>query len=569
MRKLALPQLPLPKIEYKNPALNGDRTSKNLTTFVIMRHRLLYIPIAMLFLLSFVDCAKKGTPSGGKKDSIPPIIVKSVPENYSINFTDNEIRIYFDEYIKLKNLQSNLIISPPLKYPPLITPLSTSKFIKIKIQDTLIPNTTYSFNFGQSIVDNNEENPYEYFKYVFSTGTYIDSLTLSGSIKDALLLKPDSPTTVLLYEVNESYKDSIVFSEKPMYITSTRDTTTAFELTNLKEGTYKLVALKEKNNDYTFQPKHDKIGFLEQVMTLPTDSTYQLTLFKENPSYSISRPKQQSKNHILFGYEGDITNLSIELKSEVPQAFESKIFKDIKRDTLHYWFKPAVENDSLLFIASNKEVKDSLNLRMRELYKDSLSVSALTTGVILPRDTLKLISNTPLVIIDTERIIVTNKDSLQIPVSAQINSKYNLAELIFPKTEEQAYAVQLLPGALTDFYEAQNDTILFAVRTKVASDYGTLSLTVNSSKQVQKIVQLVNNKFKIIAEKLLPESQNAYFDYIVPGNYYIRIVLDENQNGKWDTGNFLARQQPEKIIYYPSQLEILANWSLNETFNLE
>jgi hypothetical protein len=516
-----------------------------------------------------VDCAKKGTPSGGKKDSIPPVIVKSVPENYSINFTGDEIRIYFDEYIKLKNLQSNLIISPPLKYPPVITPLSTSKFIKIKIQDTLLPNTTYSFNFGQSIVDNNEENAYDYFKYVFSTGTYIDSLTLSGSIKDALLSKPDAPTTVLLYEVNETYKDSMVFSEKPMYITTTRDSTNTFELTNLKEGTYKLIALKEKNNDYTFQPKNDKIGFVAQFITLPTDSTYQLSLFKENPVYAIARPKHESKNHILFGYEGDIKDLSIELKSEVPSSFESKLFKDIKSDTLHYWFKPSVENDSLLFITTNKGVTDSLNLRMRDLYKDSLSIGAITTGVVLPRDTLKLKSNTPLVAIDAEKIVVINKDSVQIPLTAQLNSKQNIAALFFPKTEAQSYAIKLLPGALTDFYESQNDTILFAVRTKVASDYGTLSLTVNASNLLPKIVQLVDNKFKVIDEKVLSESQNVYFDYIIPGKYYLRIVLDENQNGIWDPGNFLEHQQPETIIYYPAPLEILANWSLNETFNLE
>ena len=136
-----------------------------------MKHRLLYIPIVLLFLLSFTDCAKKGSPSGGIKDSIPPVIVKSNPENYSINFSENEIRIYFDEYIKLKDLQKELIVSPPLKYPPTITPLSTSKVLKIKIDDTLKENTTYSFNFGNSIVDNNEENAFKYFKYVFSTGS--------------------------------------------------------------------------------------------------------------------------------------------------------------------------------------------------------------------------------------------------------------------------------------------------------------------------------------------------------------------------------------------------------------
>ena len=120
-----------------------------------MKHRLLYIPIAFLFLLSFVDCAKKGSPSGGLKDTIPPIIVSSNPENYTINFTGNEIEIRFDEYIKLKDITKELIISPPMKFAPTITPLSTAKTLKIKLLDTLKANTTYSFNFGNSIVDNN------------------------------------------------------------------------------------------------------------------------------------------------------------------------------------------------------------------------------------------------------------------------------------------------------------------------------------------------------------------------------------------------------------------------------
>ena len=183
-----------------------------------MKHRLLYIPILLLFLLSFVDCAKKGTPSGGQRDSIPPVIVKSNPENYSINFSGKEIRISFDEYIRLKDLQKELIISPPLKNLPTITPLSASKTLKIKILDTLNENTTYSFNFGNSIVDNNEGNPFKYFKYVFSTGSYIDSLKLSGTVRDAELISPKIPTSILLYEVNDEFKDSIgIFRKAHIY----------------------------------------------------------------------------------------------------------------------------------------------------------------------------------------------------------------------------------------------------------------------------------------------------------------------------------------------------------------
>ncbi|PKA82746.1 Ig-like domain-containing protein [Ulvibacter sp. MAR_2010_11] len=534
-----------------------------------MKHRLLYIPIAVLFLLSFVDCAKKGTPTGGKKDSIPPVIVKSVPENFSINFTDTEIRIYFDEYIKLKNLQTHLIISPPLKYPPVITPLSTSKFIKIKILDTLLPNTTYSINFGQSIVDNNEENAYDYFKYVFSTGSYIDSLKLSGKLNDALLLRPETPTTVMLYEVNEAFKDSLIFSEKPMYITTTRDSTSTFELTNLKEGKYLLVALKEQSNDYTFQPKTDKIGFVNELITLPTDSTYTVSLFNETPDYKIGRPKHTSKNHIVFGFEGDPEALDIELLSNVPEGFSGKTYRDSKSDTLHYWFKPTVENDSLAFVVRHPKSTDTLNVRMRNLYKDSLSVKSLSSGTLVLRDTLKLGSNTPLIAIDSEKIKVTDKDTVAIPATAKLNFNYNIVEIFFPKKEEQTYKVQLLPGAITDFYEKQNDTLNYGVRTKTTSDYGTISLTLSTSKSEALLVQLVDSKFKIVAEKRVAATNKAYFDYVSPGTYYIRVVFDANNNGIWDTGNFLRRLQPEKIVYYPAKIEMLANWSLNETFKLD
>ncbi|PVW14142.1 Ig-like domain-containing protein [Marixanthomonas spongiae] len=533
-----------------------------------MKSRLLYIPIVLLFLLSFVECAKKGSPSGGERDSIPPVIVRSVPENYTTNFTGNEISIYFDEYIKLKDLQKKLIISPPLKYPPNITPLSTSKRLRIQIEDTLKENTTYSINFGQSIVDNNEENPFEYYKYVFSTGSYIDSLNVKGRVQDALLPNPEIPTTVMLYEVDETFVDSLVYSEKPKYITTTKDSTGIFEITNVKEGNYLLMALKENNNDYTFQPENDKIGVASEIISLPTDSTFTLTLFKETPAYQVARPKHESKNHIIFGYQGIADSLQLELLSQVPSNFEEKTYKDLKKDTLHYWFKPEVENDSLLFLARNSGIIDTLNVKMRNLYRDSLKIEPLQTGIMLPSDTLKLLANTPLEAIDDEKITVLDNDSIAIPPIMAIDKKHNVANVFFPKTEDKTYQVQLLPGALTDFYEATNDTLTYTLRTKAVSDYGTLNITFENLRQFPVIVQLVDSKFKVIAEEYITELQPVLFKNINPGTYYVRVVFDENSNKKWDTGRFLTRQQPERVLYYPSQLEVRANWSLNETFIL-
>ncbi|MBG42760.1 MAG: hypothetical protein CL530_02225 [Aequorivita sp.] len=534
-----------------------------------MKHRLLYIPIAFLFILSFADCAKKGTPSGGPRDTIPPVIVRSSPENYTTNFTGSEIEIRFDEYIKLKEVNKELIISPPMKYTPIITPLSTSKTLRIKILDTLKPNTTYSFNFGNSIVDNNEENKFEYYKYIFSTGSYIDSLKLSGRVKDAQLIAPEIPTTVMLYEANEAFTDSIIYSEKPTYITVTKDSTGVFELTNLKEGKYLLLALKEKNNDYIFQPQNDKIGFEKELITIPTDSSYTLTLFKETPDYKFVRASQVGKNHIVFGYEGRADSLDIELLSEKPENYISTVFKDEKKDTLHYWFKPAIETDSLIFKVTNKNFIDTSTVRMRELFKDSLTISALKTGTLKLKDTFKLRANTPLITFDAAQFQVMAKDSSFVESTVTLNKKYNWAEVYFPKTEDQTYSINILPGALTDFFEKTNDTIQFNVNTRLESDYGTLNLTLVNVEAFPIIVQILDSKYNIVAEKYLTENKDVFFGALSPDKYFIRIIYDENENRSWDTGSFLNRMQPERIIYYPTQIEVRANWSLNETFILK
>ncbi|MBB6681950.1 Ig-like domain-containing protein [Aequorivita sp. 609] len=534
-----------------------------------MKHRLLYIPIALLLLLSFTDCAKKGTPSGGPRDTIPPVIVRSIPENYSTNFKEDEIEIRFDEYIKLKDLNNQLIISPPMKYTPVITPLSTSKRLKIKLLDTLKPNTTYSFNFGKSIVDNNEENEFEYFKYVFSTGTYIDSLKLSGKVKDAKLISPEIPTTVMLYEVNETFKDSLVYSEKPMYITVTKDSSGTFELSNLKQGKYLLIALKEKSNDYTFQPKTDKIGFVNEVITLPTDSTYVLTLFKETPDYKLARPALVSKNHIIFGYEGRVDSLKVEMLSDVGQDYVSTSYKDEMKDSLHYWFKPNLKVDSLLFKVTNGNKVDTASVRIRELYSDSLKVSAVKTGFLKLKDTFKLRLNTPITSFDAEKFEVINKDSVLVDTEIRLNKKHNLAELHFPKEEDESYNISIMPGALTDFFEKTNDTLYFNVKTRLSSDYGTLSLNLVNVNRFPIIVQIVNSKYNVVAERYLTENIPVYFDELSPEKYFLRIIYDDNQNGRWDTGSFLNRMEAEKIIYYPKEIEVRANWSLNETFILK
>ncbi|QIE59596.1 Ig-like domain-containing protein [Rasiella rasia] len=545
---------------------------KLITHLYHYRQRVLYLLILCLFSLSFVDCAKRGNPSGGKRDSLAPVIVKSSPENYSTHFEGNEIRITFDEYIKLVEVQKNLIISPPLKYQPIITPLSTSKQLRIKILDTLKENTTYSFNFGNSIVDNNEENEFPYFKYVFSTGSYIDSLTLNGTVKDAVLPKAENPVSVLLYEYNETFSDSIIFKEKPTYITVTKDSTNTFEFTNLKEGKYLLIGLKEKSNDYIFQPKTDKIGFLRDTISLPADTTYSLTVFTETPDCEVTRPAHHSKQEILFGFNGKADSLQIRPISEVPQDYTSKIYKDFEKDTLHYWFKPAFDvevTDSLLFLATNRTSRDTLEVRLKKLFADSLNITPAQGATLTLLDTFKLQANTPINTFSEDRIEILDKDSIAVPHSVTLDTLYNRASIVFDKTFEQNYKIKLLPGAITDFFEATNDTLSYSARTKAEDEYGDIALTLRNAEKFPLIIELVNEKFKVIRSKVITENSVVSFPYIEPGFYYIRIVFDTNANNIWDSGNFLQKLQPEAVKYYGERIEIRGNWDQQITFTLE
>lgn len=528
--------------------------------------------VVLLGIVLMAGCAKTGRPNGGPKDTIPPVIVKSNPENFTTSFDKDEIRIYFDEYIRLAELQKYLIISPPLKYQPVITPINTSKILRIRIQDTLQPETTYSINFGKSIVDNNEENSYDYFKYVFSTGAYIDSLTVSGQITDPLLRSPDGAITVMLYPYDQSTRDSIIYQELPTYITTTRDSSYGFQLENVKAGRYLMVALNESSSNYTYQPETDQIGYLAQPIQLPTDSSYMLRLFKQEPIYQLSRPSQANKRHILFGYQGLQDSLQLSPLDNMPEGFESRIYQDIDKDTLHYWFKPALDHevqDSVYFLARHGKDIDTLLVRIKDLYADSLMVNKTGSSVVKPKDTVFFQSNTPLELLDPEKISLMDQDSTDIPLRMTLDKRYNRAGMIFDIEDDKVYRMTLLPGSFTDFYEQTNDTMSYSVRSQPVSDYGTLSLALPPGLDYPLTLQLVDARYTVAKQIYLHQEQAIYFDYINPGIYYVRVLIDENENGKWDSGNYIEMRQPEAVLYDKRPIEVRANWSLNETLNLE
>ena len=525
--------------------------------------------IISVLCICIASCAKKGRPSGGEKDIEPPIMLSSTPKNYSTNFSGNDIKILFNEYVKLNDINKQLIISPPLKIKPLISPQSgASKYVKIKIYDTLQPNTTYSFNFGKSIVDNNEGNPYQYFKYVFSTGETIDSLQLKGSIRDALSKTADSFVSVMLYEVDSTFTDSAVYNKPPRYITNTLDSATTFQFENLKAGKYQLLALKEESDNFIFNQKTDKIAFKKEFITIPNADTHELILFKEIENYRALRPKHKRLNRIKFRYEGKATaDIGIKLLSDV--TVESMVTKPIDNDTLNYWFKPNVELDSLNFTMSYQKQIDTFNVRIRENVKtDSLAFKTVTKSLTLDGD-YQISSTVPVTKIDKSKIQILDKDSVVVSFKTSIEKLTNIINLKFDKKEDQKYAITILPEAFTDFFEATNDTLSYRATTKKLSAYGNIKVTLNNAPKTPLIVQLITTKGDVKYEKY--GTGITVFDFlnVDPSTYNLRVVFDDNNNQKYDTGNYLKKLQPERIAYHPDDIEIRANWDVDEQFTLK
>lgn len=533
---------------------------------VSLQHKFMKNTIAIFIViiaLFQVSCARMGSPTGGPKDSIPPIMAIAKPANKTTSFDAEKVVIVFDEYIKFEKLNTQLIISPPMEKKPIIKPeVGVSKKISIEFLESLSPNTTYTINFGNSIIDNNEGNKLGRFSYVFSTGPDLDSLSITGNITDPLADKKLENISVMAYK---NANDTLVGYYTPNYLSNTLDSTN-YSLENLSEANYKLIALEDKNNNYKYDKGLERIGFLNEAIQLKSaDTIDDFILFKEPKDNKIMRPTQTSGHVIILGYQGkDIPKVSA---TGINQN-DYFISKPSSKDSLYFWFKE-MPKDTLYLSIKQDTLHQNFSLTPRDLKIDSLILSSNTKGALHPNDSLILSSNIPVNYINNDSILLLEQDSIPIEYTLINNPNTHKIFVDFKRETNKTYSLILKELAFKDFLNKTTGKQTIKLKTLDSEEYGEIVLTIKNPNNTQLIIEISNDSFKTKTTQIINSSQEVAYRQLPPGKYQIRIIQDLNKNNKFDNGNFKLRLQPEPVYNFNKKITLRANSEMNETITIE
>lgn len=546
---------------------NNKRVLKRLKTLLNKEH-LFFVPIlAYLFLIS--GCATVQQPTGGPKDETPPKVLSIVPENLTRNFDKNEIQITFDEFVKLRNEFTEISISPDMDEAPMYK--IKKKSLIITLPDSLEENTTYSINFGNSIVDFNEGNELKSFSYIFSTGPEIDSLSISGNIINALNLEEEPEVTVLLIPT----KQDSIFGKKKANIFTQTDSAGNFSLKNLHEGSYRIYGLKETNNDRIYNNPEELIGFLKDSIQLEKDTAgIKLVLFKEIPKdFRVLNRSIDPKGKITILFNKPLENPSLTLLNDPALNLEKITEFTNTKDTAYTWL-PKLTFDSLeIEIKDGSTILDTTKLKRNN--KDKYDTEIILTDNLNRRlvdkvKNIQITASSPLKEFDKTKIVLTEdsvaRQNFQITLDTAFKRK---AVIKYNWRPNRNYHIKFEAGAFTDFFGEKSALIEQEFTYDDTENYGDviLNIMVPDSNSTY-LVQLLNENDQIILSSPVDHSQKVNYNNMPGTKYKVRIVYDENKNNRWDTGNVEEKIQPEKIWFWNKILTIRPNWEQEETIEI-
>ncbi len=582
-----------------------------------------------LLCLLLGSCAQIVAPTGGPKDITPPEIVTEQPENKSVFFTGNTLRITFDEFVTLNNPTENIFFSPLLPTNPEF--IISGKSLIVKLKDTLISNKTYNVVFLDAIKDFHEGNLLNLYQYTFSTGAFIDSFMLKGELINAETLEPEEGIFVFLYEEDI---DSLPLTTKPVYLTKTqKNGKFIFECIENKE--YKIFALKDLNGNLIFDLPNEGIAFLDTLVKsypIPIkDTTVHLTdsvkrmrnhhhdeeephdeehhhgdeeddvhiheneedsvdanpgfrlwyFLEEDTVQRLDRPQNPQKNVYKMYYKRPVDSLKVRQLNPVDPVSYVEIINQ-RRDTITWYFKTDVP-DSLLFeLTADHKLTDTVLLKP---YRSSQSGGRARRAVQIPKlnvtysnagdlfSPLILNFSFPIQGLDSiPMIVMTNKKSgsdttlYHFPMPDTILTSFPIQ---FTMEEKVPYTVLIRDSLFMGLDGTTNDTVRISFTSKSERDYGNLIINYALASDVPHLVQLLDNRKNVIQQDVVTASRVITYRNLASGNYNIKVIEDMNHNGKWDVGNYAKKLQPEKILFFDKVINIRGNWDLEENFDID
>ena len=581
--------------------------------------KILSVLIVFAIMLLVHACANRAQgPTGGPKDKTPPSVLRSMPGNGALNYKKKSIEIDFDKIVTVEKPNENVIISPPQQKQPDVK--SLGRKVVVNFNEPLKDSTTYSINFGNAITDVNEKNVIKNYLFSFSTGNTIDTLKVSGTVINAEDLNPMQGIIVGIYRETA---DS-VFSLLPFMRIGRTDENGRFTIDNIKKGKYKVYALGDTNQDYMFQPGEglafrdslvDPYTRIEQMQdtvwkdstTVDSIRTYMGTRFLPD-NVSLRYFKEDKKRQYFVKYERKepfVFSLFFNTsQAKLPELKPLNFNWDGKyllqanagKDSLTYWIRDSVvwKNDTLKMTMSYlksdslfhlKPVTDTINVSMRKGLVNKRSKANKKVAVV-KIEPLKFTTNmssvfeiynpimlnfeAPLEHFDFTKVKLFQKvDTVfkQIPFKWRQVDSTKMAYAIDNKWKaETQYELQIDSAVFTSIYKKVSSKLKTEFKIRSLDEYSSVKLLL-AKFNPKAIIQILDTKDVILASKPANE-KGTIFEYLRPGDYYMRMFVDENGNGKWDTGDFTKKRQPEEVYYYPKKMTLMANWEFEETWDV-
>lgn len=541
------------------------------------------------------SCAVQSPISGGEKDIIPPKVVSSVPGNFSTGFTGERIVISFSEFSTLKDIEKQVLISPPLAKDPDFK--MRGKSLVISFKEPLKKDATYNIYMGNAIVDITEGNPLAGYSFIFSTGSKIDSLGMSGSVHQAFDQLPPKGALAMLYDGNS---DSLPYLSRPLYVARVSDTSGEFRFQNIRDGYFKLIVLQDLDGNFLYN-KGEAIAFEDTLIpahhvdiqkkdslgnTIREEGAYfknpALAMFKEIDSVQrILRAEIVAPNHLQLAFRLPVKmpklNKFVADSSGAWYVSESNAM----RDTLNFWLKN-IKTDSLHFIVSDgSKVLDTLNVSLAFKFRNApkgtrdgakqklrLRSNAPRSGNFPLHTLIMLVSDNPLKKADFSSFRLMEDSIILLPKVQFSDSLKRRIIIKNPLKEATQYQLIIPDSVFEDIYGLANDSISIKIKTRASGEYGSLAIKLHMSAAHPYVIQLLTEAGKLIQEDRVEADGKISYPFLLPGKYKLKAILDNNRNGKWDTGNYLRHIQPEQIIVFPKVLDLRANWEQEEDWPL-